>query len=233
MLRLRLLTAAVLVGGVLGAGLSGQSPAAGAVTGACHVSPIVADLDRSARFHHDLLGLDLVPAPTAKSLPWDKEPGHPTLHGLPEARLRFVGARMPGVRCGVEMVEFDRVDRKAVHRRMQDPGSAMLGLPAAGAYRVATAEFPGTSFVLELIEFRGVGEARTVRSRVQDPGSYRLQLKVKDIDDTLRTLQAADSRVVSSGGQPVRMTFGGNPWRLGIAEDPNNLFLVLQQRLQP
>ncbi len=110
---------------------------------------------------------------------------------------------------------------------------AMMGLPPEGEYRVATAEFPASSFVLEFIEFRGVGETRAVRSRVQDPGSYRLQLNVRDIDETLRGLQAAGSPVVSSGQQPVRMTFGTNPWRLAIAEDLNNLFLVMQQRLQP
>ena len=110
---------------------------------------------------------------------------------------------------------------------------SMMGLPPTGEYRVATTEFPGSSFVLEFIEFRGVGETRTVRSRVQDPGSYRLQLNVRDIDETLRSLTGAGARVVSSKQQPVRMTFGTSPWRLGVVEDLNNLFLVVQQRLQP
>ena len=99
---------------------------AGAVTGACHVSPIVDDLDRAARFYHDLIGLDLVPAPPAGALPWDEDPGHLHLHGLPQARLRFIGARMPGIRCGVELVEINSVDRTPVRRRMQDPGAVTL-----------------------------------------------------------------------------------------------------------
>jgi catechol 2,3-dioxygenase-like lactoylglutathione lyase family enzyme len=339
----RLLATAAVIGAVLGVGLSQQASSAGSVVGACHVSPIVGDLDRSALFYHDVLDLDLVPTPPAGPLPWDTDPGHLDLHGLPKARLRFIGARMPGVRCGVELVQFDRVDRKTVRRRMKDPGSAMLivlvrnldaisaklkaartpivtaggspmivgasripvvvvedpdghfveiaqlrplppteapessnvaglrlritvanmeqtiayyraalgitlkpgeftkdeavmsmmGLPATGEYRVATTEFPGSSFVLEFIEFRGVGETKTVRSRVQDPGSYRLQLNVRDIDETLRSLTGAGARVVSSKQQPVRMTFGTSPWRLGVVEDLNNLFLVVQQRLQP
>ena len=338
----RLLATAAVIGAVLGVGLSQQASSAGSVVGACHVSPIVGDLDRSARFYHDVLSLDLVPTPPAGPLPWDTDPGHLDLHGLPKARLRFIGARMPGVRCGVELVQFDRVDRQTVRRRMKDPGSAMLivlvrnldaiaklkatrtpmmpsrvspmivrasripvvvvevpdghfveiaqlrppptteapessnvaglrlritvanmeqtiayyraalgitlkpgeftkdeavmsmmGLPPTGEYRVATTEFPGSSFVLEFIEFRGVGETKTVRSRVQDPGSYRLQLNVRDIDETLRSLTGAGARVVSSKRQPVRMTFGTSPWRLGVVEDLNNLFLVVQQRLQP
>lgn len=98
----------------------------GAVTGACHVSPIVADLDKSAHFYHDLLGLNLVPAPPPGRLPLDTRPEHLDLHGMPQAKLRFIGARMPGVFCGVELVEFTETERKAVQRRMQDPGAAML-----------------------------------------------------------------------------------------------------------
>ena len=86
------------------------------MTGACHVSPIVNDLDRAARFYHDLIGLDLVPAPPAGALPWDGDAGHLNLHGLPQARLRFIGARMPGIRCGVELVEINNVERTPVRR---------------------------------------------------------------------------------------------------------------------
>ena len=105
---------------------------AGAVVGACHVSPIVADLDRSARFYHDVLGLDLVPTPGTEPLPWDTDPGHLNLHGLP----------------------------------------------------------------------------------VQDPGSFRLQLTVRDLDAALAGLKNAGSRVISTGGVPVCMTFGNRPWRV-------------------
>ena len=322
---------------------SAQTPAS-AVTGACHVSPIVSDLDKSADFYHDILGLDLVPAPGSGQLPWDTDPGHLNLHGLPNARMRFVGARMPGVSCGVEPVEFAGVEQRSVRRRLQDPGAtmlillvrdldaifsrlnaaratvltkggapifvgpsktaravivqdpdghpielaqlqptpqttvtaqsnvigirlritvtdierastnylqtlgismepggftkdesvmAMLGFPAAAQYRVATSTLPGSQLVLEFIEFKGVGETQSLPSRVQDPGSYRLQLNVRDIDETLAVLKQAGSRVISTGGSAVRMTLGSIPWRLAVVQDPNNLFLVVQQRLAP
>jgi catechol 2,3-dioxygenase-like lactoylglutathione lyase family enzyme len=305
------------------------------------VSPIVSDLDKSARFYHDVIGLDLVPTPGTGRLPFDTDPGHLDLHGLPQARLRFIGARMRGVFCGVELVEFSGVDQRKVHRRLQDPGAAMLillvrdidaifsrlkaagvtvltkggapmfvgpsrkaravivedpdghpielaqlqptppttaaaesnvigirlritvtdsdkaasyyrqtlgidakpatftkdesvmammGFPAAGEYRVQSATLPD-SLVLELIEFRGVGETKSISSRVQDPGSYRLQLNVRDIDESLSVLKNSGARVISTKGAPVRMTFGANPWRLAVVQDSNNLFLVVQQRL--
>src|SRR5215204_2008599 len=117
------LAAAMAVGllVVLQAAPPQAAPPRFAVTGACHVSPIVNDLDRSARFYHDLIGLDLVPAPAAGPLPWAEDPGHLDLHGMPQAGLRFIGPRMPGIRCGVELFEMRAVDRKPVRRRPQKP----------------------------------------------------------------------------------------------------------------
>ena len=336
---------------VIAACLAGASPvlaqsASGAVVGACHISPIVSDLDRSARFYHDLLGMDLMPAPAPGPLPWDTDPGHLNLHGLPGARLRFIQARMPGVRCGIELVEFANVNRKPVHRRYQDPGAAtiilivrdidsafaalkkggarivttgaapigmstanrtravtvedpdghfvelaqidpvpastvaaasnvigirlrltvadvsqalayyqkvlgiegtaprpfvrspsvmaMAGLPDAGEYQLATIQMPGSALILELMGFRGLDSAAApAPSRVQDPGSFRLQLTMGSIDAALATLANAGGRVISTGGVPVRMSFGGRPWQLSVVPDANNLFLIVQQAPAP
>ena len=87
---------------------------------------------------------------------------------------------------------------------------------------------PNSPLLLEFMELKGAAPAR-VRSRVQDPGSFRLQLNVRDIDAALAGMTAAGSTVVSSNRAPVSMTFGSRPWRLAVAPDPNNLFLVVQQ----
>ena len=318
-----------------------DSPAS-AVVNACHVSPIVDDLDRTARFYHDLLGMDLMPPPPPGSLPVDTDPGHLLLHGMPGARLRFIQARIPGVRCGIELVELANIDRHAIRRAPADPGSvtlvltvrdldsvfealkrasvpvvtsggaplwiggtrphravrvqdpdgqfveleqlktalpttvpaasnvigislrltvadldqsvafyerllsirgtagpfendrdrlALAGLPPSGQVRTAMVPIPGSSRTLELIQFRGVPSAATAApSRVQDPGSYRLQLTFRDIDAALAVLAGSGLRTISTGGGPVRMTFGGGrPWQLAIVPDPSNLFLIVQQ----
>jgi catechol 2,3-dioxygenase-like lactoylglutathione lyase family enzyme len=324
-----------------------QSPAAsaGAVVSACHISPIVANLDASARFYHELLGMDLMPPPTAGSLPWDTDPGHLRMHGLPDARIRFIQARMPGVRCGIELVEFANIDRTPVRRRYQDPGAAtiillvrdldasvaalqqsgthvvstggaairmsdvnatraitvqdpdghyvelaqldplpetnvapasnvigirlrltvadverslsyyqqvlgihgsarpfvrnasvmkMVGLPESGEYQVATIQMPGSTLLFELIGFRGLDSAAApVASRIQDPGSFRLQLTMGSIDAALATLRGTGARVISTDGVPVRMSFGGRPWQLSVVPDMNNLFLIVQQAPSP
>ena len=333
---------AVVAGGASPAIVRAQAPA---VTNACHVSPIVDDLDVAAHFYHDLLGLDLVPAPPPGPLPVDMDSGHLLLHGVPNARLRFIGARIPGVRCGIEIVELTNVDRRVVHRRYQDPGSvtliltvrdldaavgvlkrnavpivttggapvqimaatgqaraitvldpdahyvelvqpdvipdtkvppssnvvgiglrltvgdvaeaaafyqqllgiagkvglfendrrrlALAGLSQTAELRTAMTPIPGSSRTLEFVQFRGL-DSRTsaAPSRVQDPGSYRLQLTFRDIDTALDRLAAAGKRTISTGGHPVTMAFGGRPWKLAVVPDPDNLFLVVQQAPQ-
>jgi catechol 2,3-dioxygenase-like lactoylglutathione lyase family enzyme/predicted enzyme related to lactoylglutathione lyase len=172
-----------------------QTPA-GAVTGACHVSPIVSDLDKSAHFYHDILGLDLVPAPGSGRLPWDTDPGHLNLHGLPQARLRFIGARMPGVDCGVELVEFAGVEQRSVRRRLEDPGATMLIL----LVRDLDAIFSRLKAARATVLTKGgepmfVGPSKTARAViVQDPDGHPIELA--QLQPTPQTTASAQSNVI-------------------------------------
>jgi catechol 2,3-dioxygenase-like lactoylglutathione lyase family enzyme len=108
---------------------------------------------------------------------------------------------------------------------------SMTGLPEKAEYRLSQVQLPDSSLVLEFIEFKGLNSARApTPSRVQDPGSFRLQLTFRDIDATLATLKDAGNQPISTGGVPVRMTFDSRPWRLAVVPDPSNLFLIVQQR---
>jgi hypothetical protein len=73
--------------------------------------------DRSATFYQEI-GLEVALPPEDAPLPWDERPGHLDIHGVPQARIRFTGARMPGIQCGVEIVEFGGLDRSPVQRRL-------------------------------------------------------------------------------------------------------------------
>jgi catechol 2,3-dioxygenase-like lactoylglutathione lyase family enzyme len=99
------------------------SPVAAQVIGACHISPVVSDIDRSLRFYRDLLGLEVTAAPPVA---WDDNRALRELHGLPDVRMRYFSARVPGARCGIEPVEFDTRDRSARPWRMHDPGAVTL-----------------------------------------------------------------------------------------------------------
>ena len=88
---------------------------------------------------------------------------------------------------------------------------------------------PTTGLTFELIDFKGV-ERRSVRGNIQDPGSTRIQLQVRDVDATIAALKQAGGAVVSSGGTTVELAGrGGATTKVAIVRDPDNLFLVLLQ----
>jgi catechol 2,3-dioxygenase-like lactoylglutathione lyase family enzyme len=105
-------------------------------------------------------------------------------------------------------------------------GMDLLGLPQGGEYRYASLQVPGSNLSIELIEFRGMARQR-VQGHIQDPGSTRLQLRVRDLDAAIRAVVDAGGAVVSSGGSPVELPAGrGATTRAVVVRDPNNLFLV-------
>ena len=109
----------------------------------------------------------------------------------------------------------------------------MFGLPAAAEYRVATMDVPTTGLKLEFIDFKGV-DRKTVKASLQDPGSTRMQIQVRDVDAMIAALKANGGVVVSTGGQTVDLPGrGGATTKVAIVRDPNNLFLVLLQAAAP
>jgi catechol 2,3-dioxygenase-like lactoylglutathione lyase family enzyme len=129
-------------------------------------------------------------------LPWDADPGHLNLHGLPKARLRFIGARMPGVFCGVELVEFAGVEQRSVRRRLQDPGATMLIL----LVRDLDAIFSRLKAAHATVLTKGgapifVGPSRTARAViVQDPDGHPIELA--QLQPTPPTTASAQSNVI-------------------------------------
>ena len=108
------------------------------------------------------------------------------------------------------------------------PVLKMFGMKADAQYRVATMDVPNAPKV-EFIDFKGV-DRRTVRGNIQDPGSTRMQLQVRDVDAAIESLKAAGGAVVSTGGTTVDLPGrGGATTKVAIVRDPNNLFLVLIQ----
>jgi catechol 2,3-dioxygenase-like lactoylglutathione lyase family enzyme len=109
----------------------------------------------------------------------------------------------------------------------------MLGLNDDGQYRVGMLEVPTTGLIFEVIDFKGV-DRRTVRGNIQDPGSTRIQLQMRDVDGAIDVLKRHGGAVVSTGGTTVNLPGrGGATTKVAIVRDPDNLFLVLLQAAPP
>jgi catechol 2,3-dioxygenase-like lactoylglutathione lyase family enzyme len=108
----------------------------------------------------------------------------------------------------------------------------LLGVKS-GQYRLSTAQVPTSGLRLDFLDFKGV-DRRVVRSSIQDPGSTRMQLQVRDVDEAIAMLKRDGGTVVSTGGNTVELPGrGGTTTKVAIVRDPNNLFLVLLQVPQP
>jgi catechol 2,3-dioxygenase-like lactoylglutathione lyase family enzyme len=129
-----------------------------------------------------------------------------------------------------------RLYRDALGLQVRTPGTFrkdqavldMMGL-TGGEYRAAMFTVPTTGLTFELMDFRGI-ERRSVRGNIQDPGSTRIQLQIRDVDAAIAALKQAGGAVVSSGGTTVELPGrGGATTTVAIVRDPDNLFLVLLQ----
>jgi catechol 2,3-dioxygenase-like lactoylglutathione lyase family enzyme len=315
---------------------TGPVPSGAVVGSGNFFSPIVGDLDKAIAFYRDGIGLDVMGAPSNA----DANPALRNMFGLPDAQIRWMVARPPAMRTGVEIVEVKNAAGRATDRRIQDPGAFTLivvvrdvdavlarvkqlgapvvtngGVPVAfgtsprvravivrdpdghfvqitqpdplpaatvpdppnitgvrvrltvedaekamqlywdalgirgltpgifnsdkavldllgvksGQYRLSTAQVPTTGLRLDFLDFKGV-ERRSIRASIQDPGSTRMQLQVRDVDEAIAMLKRDGGAVVSTGGTTVDLPGrGGSTTKVAIVRDPNNLFLVLLQ----
>jgi catechol 2,3-dioxygenase-like lactoylglutathione lyase family enzyme len=163
------------------------------------------------------------------------------LDPLPETKAPAT-ANVIGVRVRLIVDDVDkatRLYRDALGMKLtntpafqsNDAVSAMLGL-SGGEFRFSLLEVPTTGLVFELMDFKGVSR-HTVQGRLQDPGSTRMQLRVRDIGATIAAFEKAGGAVVSTGGKPLDLPAGNNKLKVAIARDPNNLFVVLIESPPP
>jgi catechol 2,3-dioxygenase-like lactoylglutathione lyase family enzyme len=106
-----------------------------------------------------------------------------------------------------------------------------LGL-TSGRYRVAQQNVPASGLMYDFVDFDGV-ERRTVPGRIQDFGSTRVQLRVRDLGAALAAFERAGGQVVSTGGRPLALPAGSSTLQVAIVRDANNLFVVLIEAPPP
>jgi catechol 2,3-dioxygenase-like lactoylglutathione lyase family enzyme/uncharacterized glyoxalase superfamily protein PhnB len=113
-----------------------------------------------------------------------------------------------------------------------DPNRMAMSNTPGAQYRSTVLQIPGTQVSIEFPEFKDIDRS-PLHTRLQDPGTSVLQLIVRNVDEVLKTLQAAGLAVVTIGGQPQDLTIpSGAKLRAAIVRDPNNLFLELIQRMK-
>ena len=138
--------------------------------------------------------------------------------------------------AGQAMRQYQALGLKGTMNVIAEKNDALMrlfGLKEDAQYRLAAMDVPTTGLKLEFIEFKGV-DRKTVRANIQDPGSTRMQLQVRDVDATIAALKAGGGTVVSTGGTTVeRPGRCGATTKVAIVRDPNNLFLVLIQAAAP
>jgi catechol 2,3-dioxygenase-like lactoylglutathione lyase family enzyme len=108
---------------------------------------------------------------------------------------------------------------------------AALGLES-GQYRVGLQNVPTSGLMFDFVDFKGV-DRRSVQGRIQDFGSTRLQLRVRDIDAAIDAFERFGGEVVSTGGRPLELPAGNSTLKVAIVRDPNNLFVVLIESPPP
>jgi catechol 2,3-dioxygenase-like lactoylglutathione lyase family enzyme len=99
---------------------------------------------------------------------------------------------------------------------------ALTGIKG-GQVRHSVMVAPGEQMTFELLEIKGL-QGTPLRSRIQDPGSARIQLRVRQIDAVLRMVTATGSKAITTSDKPVRVptNFLG-----AIVPDADNLYLTL------
>jgi len=108
----------------------------------------------------------------------------------------------------------------------------LMGMNKA-QYKETTSIVPGTAFHVSLLEFKGI-DRMPVHSRPQDPGSPVLRLRIKDMDATVKALEAVGVHVASHEAEPVTLKGAANTQRFAITGAPDNLFVqVVQQVATP
>ena len=97
-----------------------------------------------------------------------------------------------------------------------------------GMIRRSQGYIPGTRIHFELDEYSGFPTKRAFYYYNSMPGAVSLQLVVRGLDDMVKTVRAAQVRIVTTGQQPVTLDHS----RAVLIRDPDGVFVQLIEREQ-
>ena len=104
----------------------------GDVIGVGNFLHIVANLEKSLEFYHDILGMDLQPGPGGQPPPSPRPllstPEIVNLYNATGGQYRVGNTQVVGNPMRQELIEWNGVERKPIRPRIQDPGASILKL---------------------------------------------------------------------------------------------------------
>jgi catechol 2,3-dioxygenase-like lactoylglutathione lyase family enzyme len=100
-----------------------QAVPPGEVVGVGNFSHIVADLDASLALYRDVLGLEVY-----ASQPSAPNAAIARLGATEGGQSGYVALRVPGLALGIELIEYENIERKPQHPHFVDPGAGNIAL---------------------------------------------------------------------------------------------------------
>jgi catechol 2,3-dioxygenase-like lactoylglutathione lyase family enzyme len=128
--------------------LGAQEPRApappGDVIGVGNFAHIVANVDESLKFYHDVLGLDVTVTQGFAPNPAIEKLGH-----TEGGQSRIAVVKVPGIALGIELIEYKDIAREPQRPRFFDPGAANFAMRIRDldALFPKVAAFPGVKII--------------------------------------------------------------------------------------
>src|SRR4051794_602173 len=147
-------------------------PATAAVTGFFHAGVTVSDMDRSLRFYHDALGLEIA----SDAITGGEHAQR--IWNLPVTTVRVVFLRVPASNALIELFEFRDIERHAASARPCDFGAGHLCL-FADDLDALYARLDGLGYTSRSGGVVTIGHGRHAGAKavyVIDPDGYHVEL---------------------------------------------------------
>jgi len=120
-------------------------------------------------------------------------------------------------------------DPLAAQPQALDEDMSKFTATTGAKFRAATFRIPNADFGFELTEFTGTTR-KSARSNLQDPGSATLTIQIRDMDQMLAKLKAANVTIVTAGGAPVNPSGNAtSKMRELLIRDPDGFFVQFVQ----
>lgn len=131
------------------------------------IAVTVNDTDATVHLYHDVLGFKQL-----MSFPYMGDANRMAMGATPGAQYRSTVLEIPGTQVSIEFPQFKDIDRKPMHTRLQDPGTALVQL-----------EVRNVDAVLKTLKAAGVEVVSVGGEPVEVPISSSVKLHIAIVRD--------------------------------------------------